>query len=269
MRDGLKLFPVLVKNLPGGPVRGSAGLLCAVSRAQAGRYHAPWGCLELAALGFAARPKAQMIEYDLVEQCRRGERSAQQEVYSRTVERIYRLVLRITGNHDDASELVQDTYIQAFTRADQFDGRSTFETWLCRVAINTALQDKRRRALRDRTASSLNGRSRPPDDSTRDQKMDVEEALARLSETDRVMLVLRYQEGLDYAAIADLTGCAPGTVASRLNRARERVRELLKESYALREDKPGDVHPINRSPKESVQTAADVPKPRLQHGAEQ
>lgn len=209
-----------------------------------------------------------MIEYELVERCRRGERSAQHEIYTRTVERVFRLVLRITCNHDDASELVQECYVQAFTRAHQFDGRSSFETWLCRVAINQALQSRRRASLRDRTAASMNGRNRPPANPSHDQKIDVQEALAHLPEMDRAMLVLRYQEGLNYTAIADLTGCPPGTVASRLNRARERVRELLKESYAPREENSRAVHPMNRSNKESAQPAAEVPAPRLQHGAE-
>lgn len=222
----------------------------------------------MATLGIASQPKMQMIEYELLERCRRGERSAQHEIYTRTVTRVYRLVLRITSNHDDASELVQETYVQAFTRANQFDGRSSFETWLCRVAINQALQNKRRAALRDRTAASMNGRNRPPAYPTHDQKIDVEDALARLPKVDRAMLVLRYQEGLDYAAIADLTGCPPGTVASRLNRARERVRELLKESYAPSEENPRAAHPMNRSDRGLALPAAEVPAPRLQHGAE-
>ncbi len=210
-----------------------------------------------------------MIEHELVDRCRRGERSAQHEIYTRTVERVYGLILRITGNRDDAFDLAQETYVQAFTRAHQFDGRSSFETWLCRVAINQALQNKRRVALGDRTAASMNGRDIPPAaDQAPDQKIDVEDALARLPEADRAMLVLRYQEGLDYAAIADLTGCPPGTVASRLNRARERVRELLNKSYAVPEENQCAVHPISRSNKGLAPPAADVPAPRLQHGAE-
>ncbi|MEK6676463.1 MAG: sigma-70 family RNA polymerase sigma factor [Planctomycetota bacterium] len=213
--------------------------------------------------------KKQLIEYELVDRCCRGERSAQHEIYVLTVERIYRLILRITGNQEDAFDLVQETYIRAFTRANQFDGRSSFETWLSRIAINQALQNKRRVALQDRTAASMNGRNMPSAaHATHDQTIDVEDALAQLSEADRAMLVLRYQEGLDYAAIADLTGCPPGTVASRLNRARGRVRELLKKSYAPPEESPRAVHPISRSNKGSAQPAADVPAPRLQRGAE-
>ncbi len=218
---------------------------------------------------FELQPKNQMIEHELVDRCRRGERSAQHEIYTRTVDRVYRLILRITGNHDDAFDLVQETYIRAFTRANQFDGRSSFETWLTRIAINQALQNKRRVSLGERTIAAMNGRNKSPaPHPPHDQKIDVDDALALLPEAERALLVLRYQEGLDYAAIADVTGCPPGTVASRLNRARERVRELLKESYAPREENPYAVHPMSRSNKGSAQPAAEVPAPRLQRGAE-
>jgi|CXWL01.1.fsa_nt_gi RNA polymerase sigma-70 factor (ECF subfamily) len=210
-----------------------------------------------------------MIEYELVNRCRSGERSAQHEIYTLTVERVYRLILRITRNHDDAFDLVQEAYIQAFTQINQFDGRSSFETWLTRIAINQTLQNQRRMSLRERTTASMNGRYTPPAFlPPHDQKIDVDDALAQLPEADRAMLVLRYQEGLDYAAIAGLTGCPPGTVASRLNRARERVRKLLKKSYASPEETPRAVHPISRSNRGSAQPAAEVPAPRLQRGAE-
>jgi len=189
-----------------------------------------------------------MLEHELIERCRQGDRSAQHEVYSRTAERIYWLLLRITGNRDDASDLAQDTYVRAFTRARQFDGRSSFETWLCRIAINQALQERRRVTLAQRTLATSNGRDvQPATCPAQDQRIDVEDALAQLSTADRTIVVLRYQEGLDYAAIADLVGCPPGTVASRLNRARLRVRELLKKSYAEQEEIHCPVHPIDRN----------------------
>lgn len=89
--------------------------------------------------------------------------------------------------------------------------------------------------------------------------MDIEDALGRLPEADRALLILRYQEGLDYAAIADITGSPSGTVASRLNRARERVRELLKGSYGTPEENSRGVHPMRRSDHGLTWPASDVP----------
>lgn len=210
-----------------------------------------------------------MIEHELVDRCRRGERSAQHEIYTRTLDRVYRLVLRVSGNRDDALDLVQETYIRTFTRVVQFDGKSSFETWLSRIAINQALQHKRRSVLgKQRVAALDRGYPPPPAEPSRDQKIDIDDALSYLPEGDRVMLVLRYQEGLDYATIADVTGCALGTVASRLNRARERIREFLKNAYAAPEENGRAAHPIVRIDQGSLQPASNAVSPRLRPGAE-
>ena len=86
-----------------------------------------------------------MTERELVELCRRGDRQAQRALYDQTAEAIYRLALRMTRNADDAFDVAQDTYVRAFTRIEQFDGRSSLATWLHRIAVNEALQLLRRR----------------------------------------------------------------------------------------------------------------------------
>ena len=178
-----------------------------------------------------------MTESELVERCRNGDREAQRELYARTSERIYRLLLRMTGSPDDAFDLAQDTYLRAFTRIGQFDGRSSLATWLYRIATTEALQFLRR-ARRTR-ANRQESRAEVAMESAGEQitaRLDVHHALAKLEPLDRTMLLLRYQEGLDYRAMARIVGCAEGTVASRLNRARARFRERMGQSYAPREE---------------------------------
>ncbi len=207
-----------------------------------------------------------MIDQELIAGFRRSERAAQHEIYSRSVQRVYGLVLRITGDRDEALDVVQDAYVRAFTRADQFDGRSSIETWLCRIAINEALQH-RRRSARGEQVASVNGRfPRTAGTTAPDRRMEVQEALSRLPEADRAILILRYHEGLDYAAIADLTGCPAGTVASRLNRARARVRELLQESEVNAEENGRRSHQTGKSEEGSEEAVPDglaLPPPRL------
>lgn len=177
-----------------------------------------------------------MTELELVANCRAGDRDAQRELYDRTSQRIYRVLLRIVRNADDAFDLAQDTYLKAYAQVGRFDGRSALATWLYRIAVNEALQflrrSKRTRALPHSAALD----SAAPDYTKRHEaRVDVDEALGALGATDRAMLLLRYQEGLDYREIAHITGCAEGTVASRLNRARDRLRGILQESYAWEE----------------------------------
>lgn len=174
-----------------------------------------------------------MTTNELIERCRGGDRQAQRELYDRTVERVYRLLLRLANNNrDDAFDLTQDTYLRAFTQIDRFDGRSAFETWLYRIAVNEGLQFLRAAKRRGRLARAHEPAS--VDEAPADRigvRLDVDQALGRLEDTDRVILLLRYQEGLDYRAIAAATDVAEGTVASRLNRARKRLRDVLGPAY--------------------------------------
>ncbi|MEE9296456.1 MAG: sigma-70 family RNA polymerase sigma factor [Phycisphaerae bacterium] len=187
-----------------------------------------------------------MTERELIQRCRDRDREAQREAYARTCRQIYRLLIRMTGNEDDALDLTQETYVRAFSRIHEFDGRSTLATWLYRIAFNQALQllrgaDKTKSKLRllaaeDRAESS---------EISHTTRLDVNDALATLKPADRAILLLRYQEGLDYRAIAETMGSTMGTVASRLNRARSRLRELLQKSYEFREGTTAADHPKN------------------------
>ncbi len=138
----------------------------------------------------------------------------------------------MTGNTDDAAELTQETYVKGLQRLDQFDGRSAVASWLYRIAVNEALQYRRQRRTSTLKLQEL-APNRPDraQRATTDLQIDFEEALAELAADDRALLLLRYQEELDYRGIAEVLDCAEGTVASRLNRARERLREILRKSY--------------------------------------
>jgi RNA polymerase sigma-70 factor (ECF subfamily) len=184
-------------------------------------------------------------ERNLIDGARCGDRAAQQELYARTSGRIHRLLLRMTGNSDDAAELAQETYLRAFACISQFDGRSALATWLYRIAVNAVLQRQRWSARRPAvSAEALPGAADPSSDSDRAAtRIDVDAALESLSADDRAILLLRHHEGLDYAAIAEVIGCPTGTVASRLNRARARLRESLGPAYGGVEESGAPRHP--------------------------
>jgi RNA polymerase sigma-70 factor (ECF subfamily) len=160
--------------------------------------------------------------------------------------RIHRLLVRLVGNADDAFDLAQETYFKAFSRMDRFDGRSSWATWLYRIALNEAFQHlRRRRSLRIKLREfGLSRSAEHEEDTPRMQRLDLEAGLSRLSALDRAILVLRYQDGLDYRTIAQIVGRSEGTVASRLNRARDRLRAHLRDAYGLAEETSVAVHPI-------------------------
>jgi RNA polymerase sigma-70 factor (ECF subfamily) len=173
-----------------------------------------------------------LTEQDLIERCLTGERDAQRELFEQTSPRIYRLLLRMTGSPDDAGELTQETFVTGLQRLGQFDGRSGIATWFYRIAINQALHFRRRKGTYRRKLQELAPR-RPTEvhEPSVDVRLDLEGALAELSPDERAILLLRYQEQLDYRDIAEALACAEGTVASRLNRARERLRAILRGGY--------------------------------------
>lgn len=178
-----------------------------------------------------------MTDAELIKGCKHGDREAQQELYVRTSEKIYGLLLRMTRNPDAAFDLAQDAYLRAFSRIGQFNGDSSLGTWLYRIAVNEALQFMRRRGtLPPLSEASPLEASTPSEGERIATRMDVNAALDGLDTSDRTILILRYQEGLDYREIADMLDCAAGTVASRLNRARDRLRQVLGGGYGTSEE---------------------------------
>lgn len=202
--------------------------------------------------GFAIRIEGRVrvkseMERELVEGCRRQDRSAQRQLYDLTSEKIYRLMLRMTHNADDAFDLTQDAYVRAFTQIDQFDGRSSVATWVYRIAVNQALQFLRRtRTGRKKLDVVRQTASASIDDQRHITQIDVRGALATLDPDEQAILLLRYHEGHSYQEIADVLGCAEGTVASRLNRARQKLKDRLSTSYGPSEENTPAGHPNRR-----------------------
>lgn len=200
-----------------------------------------------------------LTEHELIARCKKGDRPAQHALYERTSERVFRLLVRMTQSRDHAEDLAQDTYMKAFAAIAGFDERSALNTWLFRIAMNEALQWLRRKkpTLFDPEATSavpdLRNNGHDPA-----MRLDIEGAMAALDPVDRAMLLLRYQEGLDYRAIAEVTDIAMGTVASRLNRARERVRELLGDFAPKREETDPHTHRIGHGREAAARIAPPV-----------
>lgn len=184
-----------------------------------------------------------VTDAELIKGCKRGDREAQHELYVHTSDKIYRLLLRMTRNPDAAFDLAQDAYLRAFSRIEQFNGDSSLGTWLYRIAVNEALQFMRRRDTLPLLSEASPLEASTPNEGERNTtRMDVKAALDLLDTRDRTILILRYQEGLDYREIAEVLDCAAGTVASRLNRARDRLRQVLGGGYGTSEEMANAKH---------------------------
>lgn len=169
---------------------------------------------------------------ELVASCQRGNpgsRDAQRQIYELCHRRVYRLVIQMVGRQE-AADVIQQVFLQVFRAMDRFDGRSRFETWLYRVTMNEALQHLRRQRRWRWTSLVSDVVDYEPDQERHLEYKDLlERALARLEPELRSLFLLREMEKQSYAEIAEVTQIPEGTVASRLNRARQLLKQHLLE----------------------------------------
>lgn len=165
----------------------------------------------------------------IVAACRQGDCIAQRDLYERCGPRVFRLVVRMVGIQE-ASDVTQQVFLQTYRKIGQFRGRSCFNTWLYRLAINECLQFRRRgkRRLYAMADDEPADRSAGPMAQAQDREL-LDLALERLDCELRSIFLLREIEGLAYRELAEVLKISEGTVASRLNRARAQLKENLHE----------------------------------------
>lgn len=153
-------------------------------------------------------------------------------------QRIYASLLAMLGNRHDAEDVTQETFLTAFRKLDQFERRSSFYTWLHRIAFNAAidLQRRKKRTKNQFSSGDMTETAEPKEQLSESPALivmaketvcQVQMALSRLDEERRNIIVLRDLQGVDYAEIATVLGIPVGTVRSRLHRARIELREIM------------------------------------------
>jgi RNA polymerase sigma-70 factor (ECF subfamily) len=169
---------------------------------------------------------------DLVALARSGDRSAFEKLYRRHRNRVYGLVWRLCGGDSAlAEDMLQEAFIRAWNKLDSFRGESRFATWLHRLSVNVALSDRRIRVKRLERETPLEGTAERTVAGEKDvyagDRMDLEQAISKLPERARTVLVLYDIEGYSHAEIAEIAGMAVGSSKAQLHRARKLVRAEL------------------------------------------
>ena len=190
----------------------------------------------------APETPVQTGEMDLVRRAQKGDLEAYDELIKRYQERIYATVYHMTSNHEDANDLSQDAFIKAFQALKSFKGGSTFYTWIYRIAVNKTINFLKQR--KNRLHMSLNdldfNTENNPDlvalisDKTprrdaglKELSEKLNEALLKLSEQHRLVMVLHDVQGQSHEEIAEIMNCNIGTVRSRLFYARQQMQAWL------------------------------------------
>jgi RNA polymerase sigma-70 factor (ECF subfamily) len=177
-------------------------------------------------------------ERRLLERIRAGERSACEDLVCGHYEAIYRFLVYLVRDADLACDLTQETFALAWSRIADFEGRSALRTWLHRIACGT-LADARRKRRRVEMLAAAGGRDRRQESAepspleavlANERTTRVDAAVAALAdEADRLVVVLRYYQGLSFREVASVLGEPTGTVKWRTSRAIERLRQILAE----------------------------------------
>ncbi len=181
---------------------------------------------------------------ELVARVVKGDREAFHVLYRKYVKKVYSLVRRIAGGRADAEELTQEVFYQVYRNLPRFRGDSSFYTWLYRVAINTTYQWLRKENKRGMDVSFEEMTDNAPlavsDSPLRGPEQEADkrmmqrrlmEAIARLPENQREVMVLGPLQGHSYEEMARILGVSVTVIKGRLHRAREKLRSMFPDFF--------------------------------------
>ena len=184
------------------------------------------------------------IDWAIVQKVQAGQVGAFDQLVQKYREPIFGVIYNLTGNREDASDLTQDSFIKAFQAIGRFRGKSSFFTWLYRIAINSTMsflkKNRRRRfinyeTIHESVASSeiierLTAKNRTEKAVlVQELQEKLNESLQKLSPKHRTVVVLHEIEGMGHAEIAEITKTSVGTVRSRLHYAKQQLQAYLKD----------------------------------------
>lgn len=179
---------------------------------------------------------------ELVREYRLGNPEAFRELFERYHRPILAVAVGMTGNAEDARDVAQETFLRAHRNLRGFLGESSFYTWLYRIAVNVAIDHRRRRARRgevatpDATAGPEDDVAHAPPSDDPERELTRKElgrkifaVIDELTPEHKAAIILREVEGLSYEEISRVMQCSKGTVMSRLHYARKRLQNKLRD----------------------------------------
>ena len=176
---------------------------------------------------------------NIIARARRGDADAFEQLVVAYRDQVFRLALRMCGNEADADEVAQEAFLSAWKALPNFRGDSRFSTWLYQLTSHAAI-DLMRREKRQIVAEDITDVGAPDPAPGPQQQAEqsetrqaVRDAMAQLSPEYRQIVVLRFLQELSYEEIGAVLKLPPGTVKSRLNRAKSQLKDILSKSGNL------------------------------------
>jgi len=177
----------------------------------------------------------KISDVELVNEVRNGKRQAFTELMRRYQERVYWTARRMVGDHDEADDIAQETFVKAYLALGDFRGDSSFFTWIYRIAVNLSLNALRKRQVMEylRQSDIINRILPAQENPQRDlehQEMQsrLDEAISALPEKQRAVFIMRYYDEMSYAEISRVLKTSVGGLKANYFHAVRKVQEYLK-----------------------------------------
>jgi RNA polymerase sigma factor, sigma-70 family len=170
----------------------------------------------------------QNIHQEIIDRCRKGDSKAQFDIYKLYYKSMYNVCMRMVGNEVEAEDVMQESFLKAFTKLDSYRGEVSFGAWLKKIVINRSLDQLKKRKVK---FEELN--EKIPDEETvhldisEIQMEKLKKAVYSLPDGYRVVLSLYLLEGYDHEEISQILGITNGSSRSQFLRAKLRLREIL------------------------------------------
>ncbi len=170
----------------------------------------------------------------LIQGCLEGRQSAQLEVYNRYYKAMYNTAFRIVKDSMEAEDIMQESFLNAFTQLHSFKGEVTFGAWLKRIVINNSIYHYRKQ--RQKSEVSLDDKLYKVEDndgidtdyeSTKQKAQKVMETMSRLKDNYRVSLTLHLIEGYDYEEVSEIMNISYANCRTMISRAKESLRKKM------------------------------------------
>jgi len=169
------------------------------------------------------------IHSELISRCKRGDRTAQHEIYNLYARGMYNTAMRIIQDSEDAKDVLQDAFIDMYTKLDSFREESTFGAWFKRIVVNKSLNHikKARPQILDYEGVEVEYEDEPYSEPFNFSVSDVQKAVKKLPHGYKLVFDLYMFEGYSHKEIASYLGITEATSKSQLSRAKVKMRELL------------------------------------------
>jgi RNA polymerase sigma factor (sigma-70 family) len=171
-----------------------------------------------------------IAETDLIRGCINGDRRMQEALYNRFSPRMYAVCLRYAGNAEEAEDILQEGFIKIFKKLDTFRSEGSFEGWIRRIFVNTAIEHFRRKRYLQTVSEKEENTIEGKDISVLD-KMAAKDIMALIKELSpgyRTVFNMYVVEGYTHKEIADMLNISEGTSKSQLSRAKVILQGLVK-----------------------------------------